>query len=96
MTRSKDLRRGRQSQPRVAPLDPSDWDDATREALSIEERDALKLAYDAVSAGASGVDMGRNIFQSKWPVQMIQAVRGIVHEGKTADESWDWFQRAIG
>ena len=62
----------------------------------IEERDALKLAHDAVSAGASGVDMGRNIFQSKWPVQMIQAVCGIVHEGKTADEAWDWFQTAIG
>ncbi len=62
----------------------------------IEERDALKLAYDAVSAGASGVDMGRNIFQSQWPVQMIQAVRGIVHEGKTADEAWDWFQTTIG
>ena len=62
----------------------------------IEERDALKLAHNAVSAGASGVDMGRNIFQSKWPVQMIQAVRGIVHEGKTADEAWDWFQHAIG
>lgn len=62
----------------------------------IEERDALKLAHNAVSAGASGVDMGRNIFQSQWPVQMIQAVRGIVHEGKTADEAWDWFQHAIG
>ena len=62
----------------------------------IEERDALKLAHSAVNAGASGVDMGRNIFQSKWPVQMIQAVRSIVHDGKTADEAWDWFQTAIG
>lgn len=62
----------------------------------IEERDALKLAYDAVSAGAVGVDMGRNIFQSKWPVQMIQAVRSIVHDGKTDAETWESFQRAIG
>ena len=62
----------------------------------IEERDALKLAHDAVSAGAVGVDMGRNIFQSKWPVQMIQAVRSIVHDGKTDTQAWEQFQHAIG
>ncbi len=62
----------------------------------IEEREALKLAYSAVNDGAVGVDMGRNIFQSKWPVQMIQAVRSIVHDRKTDAEAWDQFQRAIG
>jgi len=62
----------------------------------IEERDALALAHNAVSAGAVGVDMGRNIFQSKWPVPMIQAVRSIVHEMKTDAEAWDQFQRAVG
>ncbi len=62
----------------------------------IEERDALKLAHDAVSAGAVGVDMGRNIFQSKWPVAMIQAVRSIVQEGRTDAEAWDMLQNMIG
>lgn len=62
----------------------------------IEEREALTLAYKAVSAGAIGVDMGRNIFQSKWPVPMIQTVRRIVHENKTDAEAWSEFQRAIG
>lgn len=62
----------------------------------IEERDALRLAHNAVSAGAVGVDMGRNIFQSKWPVQMIQAVRSIVQDGKSDVEVWDQFQRAVG
>ena len=62
----------------------------------IEERDALRLAHNAISAGAVGVDMGRNIFQSKWPVQMIQAVRSIVQTGKSADEAWDEFSTAIG
>ena len=62
----------------------------------IEERDALRLAHNAISAGAIGVDMGRNIFQSKWPVPMIQAVRSIVHDGKSADEAWDQLQSAIG
>ncbi len=61
----------------------------------IEERDALLLAYQAVSAGARGVDMGRNIFQSNWPVPMIRAVRRIVQEGATADEAWAWLQETI-
>lgn len=51
------------------------------------ELDALKLAHDAVSRGAAGVDMGRNIFQSEHPVAMIQAVRRIVHEGATPAEA---------
>jgi len=43
-----------------------------------------------------GVDMGRNIFQSNWPVPMIQAVRSIVQERKTDAEAWDQLQGAIG
>ncbi len=61
----------------------------------IEEREALKLAHDAVSAGAVGVDMGRNIFQSQWPVAMIRAVRGIVQDGKTDAQAWDLLQSLI-
>ncbi|HEX7407296.1 MAG TPA: 3-hydroxy-5-phosphonooxypentane-2,4-dione thiolase [Candidatus Binatia bacterium] len=54
----------------------------------IEEREALQLAQDAVSHGAVGVDMGRNIFQSGNPVGMIRAVRQVVHENKTPDEAF--------
>ena len=38
------------------------------------------MAYNAVSQGAAGVDMGRNIFQSEAPAAMIQAVGKVVHE----------------
>jgi putative autoinducer-2 (AI-2) aldolase len=41
----------------------------------IPERDALQLTYNAIKAGAVGVDMGRNIWQSEHPVAMIQATR---------------------
>ena len=61
----------------------------------IEERDALKLAYNAVTSGASGVDMGRNIFQSQWPVPMIRSVRKIVQEGATDEEAWAYFQGLV-
>ncbi len=46
----------------------------------LPELDALTMAYRAVSEGATGVDMGRNIFQSNAPAAMIQAVGKVVHE----------------
>ena len=46
----------------------------------LPELEALEMAYRAVSEGAAGVDMGRNIFQSDAPVAMIQAVRKVVHD----------------
>jgi len=57
----------------------------------IPERDALQLTYNAVHAGAVGVDMGRNIFQSEHPAAMIQAVRKVVHEVFTVDEAYQLF-----
>jgi putative autoinducer-2 (AI-2) aldolase len=52
-----------------------------------EKMDALKIAHEAVAAGATGVDMGRNIWQSPDPVGMIKAIRAIVHEKATAKEA---------
>ncbi len=59
----------------------------------IPEKEALELSYKAVQAGAVGVDMGRNIFQSENPVAMIQAVRKVVHENATPEEAYEFFQR---
>ncbi len=56
------------------------------------ERDALEMAYRACEEGASGVDMGRNIFQSDAPVAMMRAVRGVVHEGLSPDEAYQLYQ----
>jgi 3-hydroxy-5-phosphonooxypentane-2,4-dione thiolase len=57
----------------------------------LPEADALKLAHDAVHHGASGVDMGRNIWQSDWPVAMIKAVRAIVHKDADVKEAYGIF-----
>ena len=53
----------------------------------LPEQDAISLAHSAVAAGARGVDMGRNIFQSDCPVGMIRAVRAVVHEGAGIDDA---------
>ena len=57
----------------------------------LEEFDALELCYRAINEGASGVDMGRNVFQSVAPVAMIQAVRAVVHDGFTPGEAFELF-----
>ena len=59
----------------------------------IPEMEALQMAYNAVSKGASGVDMGRNIFQSDSPVSMIKAVRGIVHDKVSVDEAYKIYEQ---
>jgi len=53
----------------------------------IPELDALTMAYNAIQQGASGVDMGRNIFQSDAPKAMMQAVRKVVHENLKPKEA---------
>ena len=58
----------------------------------LPERDALQLAYSAISQGAAGVDMGRNIFQSDCPIGMLKAVREIVHNNATVDQAFDCYE----
>ena len=55
------------------------------------ERDAFKMAYDAIQKGAVGVDMGRNIWQNDNPVGMIRGVRAVVHENASPDEAFEIF-----
>lgn len=56
------------------------------------EQEALQMAYDAIQAGAIGVDMGRNIFQSTNPVGMVKAVNAIVHKNATPKEAFSVFK----
>jgi putative autoinducer-2 (AI-2) aldolase len=62
----------------------------------LPELDALTMAYNAVHAGAVGVDMGRNIFQSESPVAMIQAIRAVIQENATPKEALQVFNEKKG
>jgi putative autoinducer-2 (AI-2) aldolase len=62
----------------------------------LPERDAIVLARSAIEAGARGVDMGRNIFQSDCPVGMIRAVRAVVHEDATVEQAWEIYRSERG
>jgi len=56
------------------------------------ELDALKMAYNAIDQGASGVDMGRNIFQSDSPVGMMKAIKTIVHGNEKPEKAFDLYE----
>jgi len=58
----------------------------------LPELDALQMAHDAISQGAAGVDMGRNIFQADAPVAMLQAVRKVVHENMRPEHAFELYQ----
>ncbi len=57
------------------------------------EMDALEIAHAAIESGAVGVDMGRNIWQSEYPVAMISAIRAIVHKNASVKEAFGLFNR---
>jgi len=58
----------------------------------LPELEALELAYNAIQCGAAGVDMGRNVFQSEFPLAMIKAVGGVVHDNLKPAEAFELFQ----
>ena len=62
----------------------------------IPEREAIQLAHSAIAAGASGVDMGRNIFQSDCPVGMIKAVRGVVQDNLDVKQAIEIYETEKG
>jgi putative autoinducer-2 (AI-2) aldolase len=58
----------------------------------LPELEALGMAHRAVSEGAAGVDMGRNIFQSEAPAAMIQAVAAVVHQLMKPGQAYELYQ----
>ncbi|MGX7030347.1 3-hydroxy-5-phosphonooxypentane-2,4-dione thiolase [Vagococcus zengguangii] len=57
----------------------------------LPEKEAFTLAYNAISRGAKGLDMGRNIFQSQHPKAMARSVSKIVHEKYSDKEAYEYY-----
>ncbi len=51
-----------------------------------KECDALKLASEAVLAGARGIVFGRNVIQSKEPARLLDALKEVVKELQAPDK----------
>lgn len=61
----------------------------------VPEKDALTLAYKSIRDGAAGVDMGRNVFQSENPEEILQAINKVVHEGYTDEEAYEFYLNKV-
>lgn len=51
------------------------------------DRAAIELTHGALSAGAAGVAIGRNIWQSSNPAGMARALAAIIHDGASIDDA---------
>jgi len=57
------------------------------------QREVFDFVYEGMQKGATGVNLGRNIWQTEYPVASIRAIRAIIHEGYTAQEAEDLFNQ---
>jgi DhnA family fructose-bisphosphate aldolase class Ia len=55
----------------------------------------LQMVSDAMSAGASGVAVGRNIWQHPHPARMTRAIVAIVHEGMRVDHALELLEAKV-
>lgn len=59
----------------------------------LSEKEVLEIAYKAIDSGASGVDMGRNIFQARYPIAMVKALSLIVHHRVSAKKAYEFYEK---
>ncbi len=50
-------------------------------------RDFLQMVHDCLKAGGAGLSVGRNVFQHERPRELVRALSGIVHGGRSVDEA---------
>ncbi len=56
------------------------------------EREVLEFVYDGMQNGAVGINLGRNVWQSPYPVAMAKALHAIIHKKATVKEALDLFK----
>jgi predicted phospho-2-dehydro-3-deoxyheptonate aldolase len=50
------------------------------------DKEILEMVKGAMTAGGTGVSIGRNVFQHKDPTKIVKAISNIVHKGYTVQE----------
>lgn len=50
-------------------------------------REILQMVSDSLKAGGAGISMGRNVFQHPRRVELVRALRAIVHENATVEQA---------
>jgi len=47
------------------------------------EKELLTIVHDSLAAGGAGVSIGRNVFQHRHPMRMVEAIGAVVHQNKS-------------
>jgi 3-hydroxy-5-phosphonooxypentane-2,4-dione thiolase len=58
------------------------------------ELEVLEFVYDGLKKGAIGVNLGRNVWQSKHPVAMAKALNALIHQNLLVKQAHDVFNDA--
>lgn len=56
------------------------------------EREVFEFVYDGLQKGAIGVNLGRNVWQSDFPVAVMKGLRAIVHKNATPKEAQELYE----
>jgi putative autoinducer-2 (AI-2) aldolase len=57
------------------------------------ELEVFEFVYDGLQKGAIGVNLGRNVWQSKHPRAMIEALRSVIHKNYKPTEAVELFEK---
>ncbi|CCO23825.1 2-amino-3,7-dideoxy-D-threo-hept-6-ulosonate synthase [Maridesulfovibrio hydrothermalis] len=52
--------------------------------------DFLQMVSDSITAGGSGLSVGRNVFQHKKRIKLVEALHKIVHEDETVEAALEY------
>jgi putative autoinducer-2 (AI-2) aldolase len=56
------------------------------------ELEVFNFVHDGIQKGAIGVNLGRNVWQHKYPVAMMKALHSVIHKKATPKEADDIFK----
>ncbi|UCH44275.1 MAG: 3-hydroxy-5-phosphonooxypentane-2,4-dione thiolase [Nitrospiraceae bacterium] len=56
------------------------------------ELQVFEFVYDGIQKGAIGVNLGRNVWQHKYPVAMMRALHAVIHKKATPKEADEIFK----
>lgn len=59
--------------------------------LKHDDERMLKIAEEAISAGASGLAIGRNVWQSENPLKLATALKEVVFKGAKSEDAYNKF-----
>jgi len=55
------------------------------------ELEVFEFVHDGMQKGAIGLNLGRNVWQNPYPVAMMKALRGIIHDNYSVQEAAELF-----